>query len=546
MSASNRKIHRLPDRVFEDLITRPTRAVIMIGDEEGKTKENETNEENSNGSNGDTSGLNHDGVEDVTVGACASTGDNVTTDNNNNNNNDDDNNNHDVEEGEDVHSNAWESAKNDRKYQAGQQQSQQQQQGSGERTHESSSTSTSTSWHQQDEEHAAGQQHNHNQNQNDQQQHWSDDTFDSNVSSMETAAGAAAGGGARSSRGQMRHNQHHASSSSPSCTRKMISCSCTVLRKLSRPQTLLNLIDWSVIILVVIYVVMLQQQPHHQHGDDDDNGGSGGGSSPTNDDLVLEFLSIGLATILFIRFIVTSTTVPCLSERRCSKNLTAHLTLGMCVSYGILGVTGWIIVSKLPTTVSPPWCPKNANICQEYPGAVPVVLVVLCVVEGMRWVYAQGVLRQYVQDHPDPTSSSSANTSHRTSQYPHSPGASSSHRSRNRPWWWNQRNQAQNGGGHDYDEDGRLEEPLIHGQPGWTRSGGGTYMVDDGVSTPRRSGGLFGWMNGGISSSSRTANNNHNNNDNPRDDGSVDYASLSEDWASRSEEDPYWWTQSDS
>jgi len=470
-------------------------------------------------------------------------------------NNDDDNNNHDVEEGEDVHSNAWESAKNDRKYQAGQQQ---QQQGSGERTHESlsaSASSTSTSWHQQDEEHAAGlhQNQNHQQQQQQQQQHWSDDTFGTNVSSMETATGAAAGvGTAGLSRGQMRHNQHHASSSlpspssPPSCTRKIMSCSCTVLRKLSRPQTLLNFVDWSVIILVVIYVVMLQHQQQQHQNDDDDNGGGGSGSSSTND-LVLEFLSIGLATILFVRFIVTSSAIPCLSERRCSKNLTAHLTLGMCVSYGILGVTGWIVVSKLPTTASPPWCPKSTNsICQEYPGGVPVVLIVLCIVEGMRWVYAQGVLRQYVQDHPDPTSSSSANTSHRTSQYPHSPGASSSHRSRNRPWWWNHRNQAQNGGGHEYDEDGRLQEPLIHGQPGWTRSGGGTYMVDDGVSTPRRSGGLFGWMNGGISSTSRTGNNNHSNNDDPRDDGSVDYASLSEDWASRSEEDPYWWTQSDS
>jgi hypothetical protein len=30
---------------------------------------------------------------------------------------------------------------------------------------------------------------------------------------------------------------------------------------------------------------------------------------------------------------------------------------------------------------------------------------------------------------------------------------------------------------------------------------------------------------------------------NVRNDGSVDYASLNEDWASRSEEDPHWWTQ---
>jgi hypothetical protein len=52
--------------------------------------------------------------------------------------------------------------------------------------------------------------------------------------------------------------------------------------------------------------------------------------------------------------------------------------------------------------------------------------------------------------------------------------------------------------------------------------------MDDGVGSPRR----IGWwpfLSG--------------NGPNVRDDGSVDYASLKEDWASRLEENPHWWAQ---
>jgi hypothetical protein len=56
--------------------------------------------------------------------------------------------------------------------------------------------------------------------------------------------------------------------------------------------------------------------------------------------------------------------------------------------------------------------------------------------------------------------------------------------------------------------------------------------MDDGVGE-RESRGFLGGLFGRSSSS----------NNNPRDDGSVDYASLNEEWASRSEEDPYWWTR---
>ena len=84
-----------------------------------------------------------------------------------------------------------------------------------------------------------------------------------------------------------------------------------------------------------------------------------------------------------------------------------------------------------------------------------------------------------------------------------------------RPWWWG-RNQHHNNS---------LSESLLHnGDPHWT-SVSQNYHISDGVDNS--SSGWWPWSR------------------NHRDDASVDYASLNEDWASRSEEDPLWWTKED-
>jgi hypothetical protein len=297
---------------------------------------------------------------------------------------------------------------------------------------------------------------------------------------------------------------------------------------------MLCIVDWSMMVLGIFYLVLLQQHPK-QH--------------LPKIDLLWAFMTAIITVAIFTRLVLSSPVLPCLSERHCSKNVTAHLTLVLFFSYGVLGLAAWIIVSQASTTASLPWCPSSSSpnvngLCQQYLGVVPVVLVVLCVVETMRWIFVQGAIRQYLQDHPTANASSSASHAS-TAQYPESFGGTpQSHRSRNRPWWWNRQHAVSNIDGGDGGNDG-LEEPLIHGQPGWTRSDGGTYMVDDAVSTPRtasRGGGLLGWMTRGGSGSGGPF---RSENNNPRDDGSVDYASLSEDWASRSEEDPYWWTRSE-
>jgi len=105
--------------------------------------------------------------------------------------------------------------------------------------------------------------------------------------------------------------------------------------------------------------------------------------------------------------------------------------------------------------------------------------------------------------------------------------------SRQQPWWW----QSPARGGVT------SSEPLLpneEGRPHWSTSDSRDYHMDHGGDVGTPSSGRGSWWP--FSSSRR-----NNNNDDPtgRDDGSVDYASLNEDWASRSQEDPFWWANDD-
>jgi len=97
-----------------------------------------------------------------------------------------------------------------------------------------------------------------------------------------------------------------------------------------------------------------------------------------------------------------------------------------------------------------------------------------------------------------------------------------------RPWWWSLTPRRVS-----------LSDPLLDDDiPQWVSDGRQAYHQHSGVSPQRRRrrrqqndhGGrswLFFWQKA----------------DNGRDDGSVDFASVQEEWASRSEEDPLWWTR---
>ena len=96
---------------------------------------------------------------------------------------------------------------------------------------------------------------------------------------------------------------------------------------------------------------------------------------------------------------------------------------------------------------------------------------------------------------------------------------------RNRkPWWWSSRRNVNR-------ERDDLADPLLG--PSWATSNHRSYQMDHGLDSDANTSmwsRIFGRSVNGIGG-------------NIRDDASVDFASVQEDWASRSEEDPLWWTR---
>lgn len=96
------------------------------------------------------------------------------------------------------------------------------------------------------------------------------------------------------------------------------------------------------------------------------------------------------------------------------------------------------------------------------------------------------------------------------------------------PWWWQSPSRSRH----------TSTEPLLNeGRPHWSSSDSRGYHMEHGVGEQPPS-----------SSTSPTRSSwwpfsRWQSLDGGRDDGSVEYASLNEDWASRSQEDPFWWTR---
>jgi hypothetical protein len=146
-----------------------------------------------------------------------------------------------------------------------------------------------------------------------------------------------------------------------------------------------------------------------------------------------------------------------------------------------------------------PWFP----FLKDHSHVAPIAMVVLAVLEFIQFF----LLRYYYYSEEEALLNQSASYS----------------MSSQTPWWW-----AQSPLRRRRHRNENLEEPLLDGQPSWTFTSN-DYQMQDGINS---SGGSSWWP------FSRPL-----ARDNARDDGSVDYASLNEDWASRSETDPYWWTR---
>jgi hypothetical protein len=136
------------------------------------------------------------------------------------------------------------------------------------------------------------------------------------------------------------------------------------------------------------------------------------------------------------------------------------------------------------------------------------VLLIVGIIEGIRYIW----IRTWMHEEAT-TIRDVLNQSEITEQ-----------RRRQSPWWWGSR-------------DGHHERllPLSSAGPHWSSGDGNGYHMDHGVGTPERT---------NTSSSSWWPFRRRRDSDvNLRDDASVEYASLNEDWASRSQEDPFWWTR---
>jgi hypothetical protein len=96
-------------------------------------------------------------------------------------------------------------------------------------------------------------------------------------------------------------------------------------------------------------------------------------------------------------------------------------------------------------------------------------------------------------------------------------------RARN-PWWWSRRHE-------NIISNDDLADPLM--EPTWVTSNNRSYQMDygEGISASFWSR-MFGSRSPG-------------HDENVRDGGSVDFASVQEEWASKSEEDPFWWSRDD-
>mmetsp|Transcript_202 Transcript_202/g.515 ORF Transcript_202/g.515 Transcript_202/m.515 type:complete len:374 (+) Transcript_202:164-1285(+) len=183
------------------------------------------------------------------------------------------------------------------------------------------------------------------------------------------------------------------------------------------------------------------------------------------------------------------------------SKLATNLTLLLGMVYGTVSVAAWFGPSSWL-----PWCdglgPWCSNVLHSQT-VIPITLTVASLIELIRWIFLRGKL------------SASMERTRSPDYFNDDVSASPSESSRYRPWWIGRRI------GHRENDD--LNNPLLdsaRGQPSWT--------------TPS-------WLPFGDRGSSSQNDNEVINGDEEDVESVLD--SLGEDWASRAEEDPYWWTR---
>jgi hypothetical protein len=239
--------------------------------------------------------------------------------------------------------------------------------------------------------------------------------------------------------------------------------------------------------------------------------------------------------------------------------LSTNLTLSIGIAYGITAGIGWFGPSSSNWL---PWCDGLTSWCTTLPTTfMPIVLTVSSIIELLRWIFLLGRLSSLetttsLNQHRSPDY---YNDEHERNDYN---AASPSETSRHRPWWWNRRG----GGGSvssNNNNNNELHESLLDSS---TRNGDDDVVGGGGQPTWTT---MSSWIPFSPSSRQRQRqqerNNNNTNNatgtgggtdttgENNRstspvlngdeDDVESVLDSLGEDWASRTEDDPNWWTR---
>lgn len=149
------------------------------------------------------------------------------------------------------------------------------------------------------------------------------------------------------------------------------------------------------------------------------------------------------------------------------------------------------------------------NFLHDHVHFVWAALLICCGVEALRWISLVNY-RAYLLEEDE--------ISVQLVQQP-----SRRHR---KPWWWSTRRNSSN-----LRDD--LADPLLG--PNWAASNNRSYQMDHGLEPGGTHTSTSMWS---IFGSRRAG-----DDGNVRDDTSVDFASVQDDWASRSEEDPLWWAR---
>jgi hypothetical protein len=229
--------------------------------------------------------------------------------------------------------------------------------------------------------------------------------------------------------------------------------------------------------------------------------------------------------------------------------ISTNLTLSIGIAYGITAGIGWFGPSNWL-----PWCDglTSGVWCTVLPkNFMPIVLTVSSVIELLRWIFLQGRLSSL-----EITTSANQRRSpdYYNDEYERNDfnASSPSETSRHRPWWWNRRG----GSGGDVssnNNNNELHDPLldstsnngddavVEGQPAWTTM---SSWIPFSPSRQRQHRNNTDTNNAGTNTGENNTNNRSTtilNGD--EDDVESVLDSLGEDWATRTEDDPNWWTR---